>query len=82
MKTSNCFLGENYFGRVTIELSLKKIPAKQLVLDLRAVSIGNLTINGAQVQEGAVSNFRNHKVYLPTQMLQIGEDKTNIVSYT
>jgi aminopeptidase N len=73
-------LGENYFGKVTVELSLKKAPSKQLFLDFRGVSICNLTINGSQVQEGEVPSFRSHKVYLPTQLLQVGEDKTNIVS--
>lgn len=72
-------LGENYLGRVIVNLSLKKVPAKPLFLDFRAVSIANLKINGAAVQEGEVSSFRQHKVFLPTQLLQVGEDKTNVV---
>jgi hypothetical protein len=65
-----------------VNLSLKKAPAKPLFFDFRAVSIGNLTVNGTLVHEdAAVSSFRKHKVFLPTQLLQVGEDKTNIVSF-
>jgi len=72
--------GENFLGRTTVNLSLKKAPAKPLFLDFRGVSIANLTINGTVVQEDAtLSSFRKHKVFLPTQHLQVGEDKTNTV---
>jgi hypothetical protein len=60
---------------VTVNLTLKKAPSKQLFLDFRGVSIGNLTVNGTQVKEGVVSSFRNHKVFLPTELLKVnGED--------
>jgi len=57
---------------VTVNLTLKKAPSKQLFLDFRGVSIGNLTVNGTQVKEGGVSSFRNHKVFLPTELLKVG----------
>jgi len=57
---------------VTVNLTLKKAPHKQLFLDFRGVSIGNLTVNGTQVKEGGVSFFRNHKVFLPTELLKVG----------
>ena len=31
-------------------------------------------------EEVGVSLFRNHKVYIPTQLLKVGEDQKNIVS--
>jgi hypothetical protein len=65
---------------VTVQISLRKAPQKQLFLDFRGVSIGNLTINGTKVQEEVgVSSFRGHKVYLPTNLLKVGEDQNNIV---
>ena len=73
-------IGLNYFGKVTVHLSLKKVPQKQLFLDFRGVSIGNLKINGALVNDEQVSCFRNHKIYLPTNLLKIGEDMSNEVS--
>jgi len=30
-------------------------------------------------EEVGVSLFRNHKVYIPTQLLKVGEDQKNIV---
>ena len=66
---------------MTVHLTLSKAPHKQLFLDFRGVSIGNLTVNGTQVkEEGGVSSFRNHKVYLPTALLKVGGD-TNVVCY-
>ena len=77
----NCLLGDNYFGKVTVQITLRKAPAKQLFLDFRGYQIGNLSVNGTKVkEEGGVSSFRNHKIFLPTSLLQIGEDKKNIVS--
>jgi len=62
-------------------ISLRKVPAKQLFLDFRGVSISNFTVNGTQVkEEGGAASFRNHKVYIPTQLLKIGEDQQNTVS--
>ena len=73
------FLGESYFGRMTVHITLNKAPHKQLFLDFRGVSIAHLTINGTPVtEEGGVSFFRNHKIYLPTSLLKIGADP-NIV---
>ncbi len=72
-------IGENYLGKVTVHLTLSKVPHKQLFLDFRGVSIGNLTVNGTQVKEEGISSFRNHKVYLPTNILKIGGED-NIVS--
>lgn len=63
---------------MTAHISLKKVPAKQLFLDFRGLKIGNLKINGTQVNDD--SCFRNHKIYLPTNLLKIGEDKSNEVS--
>jgi hypothetical protein len=74
-------LGENYIGKLIAHISLRKVPSKQLFLDFRGVSIANFTVNGTQVkEEGGVSSFRNHKVYIPTPLLKIGEDQNNIVS--
>jgi len=62
---------------VTVHLTVNKAPHKQLFLDFRGVSIGNLSVNGAQVKEEGASSFRNHKIYLPTELLKVGE--VNIV---
>lgn len=70
-------LGEHYFGKVRVTMTLKQAPAKALFLDYRGVSIANLIINGEQVKDEGV--FRDHKVYLPHSLLQIGEEKQNIV---
>ena len=60
-------IGENYLGKFVAHLSLKKAPAKQLFFDFRGVSIGNFKVNGTAVtQEGGVSFFRDHKVYIPS----------------
>jgi hypothetical protein len=73
-------IGENYIGKFVAHIVLKKIPQKSLFLDFRGVSIGNFKVNGTAVTEQGVSSFRNHKVFIPTEALKIGEDQTNIVS--
>jgi hypothetical protein len=75
------YIGENYLGKFLAHVTLKKVPQKQLFLDFRGVSIGNFKVNGVAVaDQGGVSSFRNHKVFIPTEALKIGEDQTNIVS--
>lgn len=71
--------GENYLCKYVAHITLKKIPQKQLFLDFRGVSIGNFKVNGTAVAEQGVSSFRNHKVYIPTEALKVGEDHTNII---
>jgi hypothetical protein len=58
---------------VTVQLTVKKIPTKPLFLDFRAVSIANLAVNGTLVND--VTVFRDHKVFLPTNLLKNGENK-------
>ena len=66
-----------FWGLMTVTLSLRKAPSKQLFLDFRGLSIGNYKVNGEPVSE--VNVFRDHKIYIPTQLLSVGEDKVNIV---
>lgn len=75
------YVGENYLCKYVTHITLKKIPQKQLFLDFRGISIGNFKVNGTAVAEQGVSSFRNHKVYIPTEALKVGEDHTNIVSF-
>ena len=65
-------VGENYLGKVIAHITLRKAPAQQLFFDFRGVSIGNLTVNGTQAKEEGA--FRNHKIYIPTSLLKIGDD--------
>jgi len=41
--------GDTYWGKVLIKFGLSKVPATDLFLDFRGVSIANLNINGADV---------------------------------
>lgn len=70
-------IGENYWGNISLSMTLKKVPSKTLFLDFRGVSIGNLTINGTAVNEQ--SSFRDHKVYLPTQHLKTDGSENKVL---
>ena len=64
--------GEVYFGTCSASFTLSEIPTKPLYLDLRAVKIGNLLINGQAVTEP--NSFTDHHIYLHSKYLQVGRN--------
>jgi hypothetical protein len=52
--------GDYFWGKVTVVFGLKKMPTKNLFLDFRGISIGNLKINGTEVKD--VNSFYDHKI--------------------
>ncbi len=74
--------GDNYYGRVQVFISLKKVPSRTLFLDFRGISIANFTINGQAVEDE--TSFRDHKIYLPTNLLRTdgSENQVRILELT
>lgn len=68
-------IGDNFWGRVTIQFDVKKVPPKSIFLDFRGLSISHLTINGNENKDDRV--FRDHKIYINSQYLK-KESKTTV----
>ena len=73
-QTSLCLAkGESYFGRSAAQFTLTQAPAKPLFLDLRVQAVANFTVNGTSVVAEGASFYRDHKLFLPTSLLRVGQ---------
>jgi len=71
--------GEWFAGRVLVTFNLIAKPSQELFLDFRGVKIGEYCINGESVVHAEPARvFKDHRVLLPTAMLNVGG--TNTVS--